>query len=203
MNTGQQGPGELWAARQVRRFGFGRNPLRRPSDRIEAALLVVFLIAGLLLVPIGAVIGTSVREAGEQRTAQQRDLLQQVKATTTEDAPALTGQEIGQLTWPVSVVWQDSAAGERRARADVVLGTKTGSEVTVWLDRSGRLVKPPRTAGDSAAIGGATGFGVVLAGWIVLGLLMAGAVRKLNQSRSRQWAAEWEQVAPRWTGRQS
>lgn len=202
MDTGQQRPGELWAARQARRLGLGHNPLRRPTDRIESALLVLVLLAGLVMVPIGAVVGTSVGEAGEERVARQRSLLQHVQARTTEDAPALTGQEIGQLTWPVSVVWPDPIGGERRARADVVLGTKAGSEVTIWLDRSGRLVKPPRTAGDSAAIGGATGFGVVLAGWIVLWLLMAAAVRKLDRSRSRQWAAEWEQVAPRWTGRQ-
>lgn len=203
MNTPQQRPGELWVAMRIRRLGFGHNPLRRSTDRIEAALIMLALVAGLLLVPIGAVIGTSAREAGEQRAAQQRSLLHQVQATTTEDAPALTGQEVGQLTWPVSVIWQDPAGDEGRARADVVLGTKANSAVTIWLDRSGRIAKSPPTAGDSAAVGGAVGLGVVLAGWIVLSLLVTVAVRRLDRRRSRQWATEWEQVAPRWTGRQT
>ena len=153
MSTDRPRRGELWVAMQARRLGFGRNPMRRPSDRCEAALTVVVLVTALLMVPIGAAAGTSIREASETGAAEQRALLHQVRARTTEDTPALTGQEIGLVSWPVGVVWQDETGLDHRGRTDVAMGTKPNTEVTVWVDRSGALAEPPRPGGDSAAIG--------------------------------------------------
>jgi len=50
---------ELFVAMRLRRFGFGRNPLRRRADRLESALLIAILAAGLLMVPAAAALGTA------------------------------------------------------------------------------------------------------------------------------------------------
>ena len=50
---------ELFVAMQLRRFGFGCNPLRRNVDRLESALLVAILGAGLLMIPAAAALGTA------------------------------------------------------------------------------------------------------------------------------------------------
>jgi hypothetical protein len=202
MGTDQQHRAELWVLMQARRLGLGRNPLRRSTDRLEATFVILAFLTGLLMVPIGAAAGTAVRNASEHRAAQQRILLEQVQATTTEDTPILTGQEIGQISWPVGVAYKDAAGVDRRARVDVAIGTRANSPVIIWLDRSGRIVKPPRPAGDSAAIGGVAGFATVTGSWLVLWLLVLVARRPLNRRRLLQWTAEWEKVAPLWTRRE-
>jgi hypothetical protein len=186
---------------QARRLGFGRNPMRRSSDRFEAVLTVIVLMTALLMVPVGAAAGTSIREASETGAAEQRALLHQVRARTTEDAPPLTGQEIGLVTWPVGVIWQDETGLDHRGRTDIAMGTKANTEVTVWVDRSGAVAEPPRPGGDSAAIGAAAGFGFIAGSWLVLWLVLLAARRPLDRRRLAGWAAEWQQVAPRWTRR--
>jgi hypothetical protein len=203
MSIDQPRRGELWVAMQARRLGVGRNPMRRPSDRFEGVLTVIVLVTALLMVPVGAAAGTSIRTASETRAAEQRVLLHQVQARTTEEAPALNGQELGLITWPVGVIWQDETGLDHRARADVVLGTKANTEVTVWVDRSGALAEAPRPGGDSAANGAAAGFGFVVGSWLVLWLVLLAARRPLERRRLRDWAAEWKQVAPGWTRRDS
>ncbi|WP_157979548.1 Rv1733c family protein [Kribbella monticola] len=201
MSTDRPRPAETWVAMQTRRLGLGRNPLRRPSDRFEAVLTWIVLLTGLLVVPVGAASGTSVRDASQTGAAEQRLLLHEVQARTVEEAPALTGQEIGLVTWPVTVVWQDETGLDHRGRTDVVLGTKAGTETTVWIDGSGAVAKPPRPAGDSAAIGTAAGFGIVGCSWLALWLFLLVARRQLDRRRLANWAAEWEQVATDWTRR--
>lgn len=199
MGAEQRRTSEPCLLMRARLLGLGRNQLRRPSDRFESLVVVLALLAGLLMVPIGVATGAAIERASEQRTAQEVSLLQQGQATTTEDTPALTGQEIGQATWPVAVVWQDLSGVERRARADVALGTKAGSEVPIWLDRSGQITKPPRSAGDSAAMGGAGGLATVLGSWLLLWLLVFAVRCLLDRRRLSNWEAEWKRVAPRWT----
>jgi hypothetical protein len=199
MSTDTPRRGELWVVMQARRLGYGRNPLRRSSDRWESAITVTVLLAALLMAPVGAAVGTSVRAASESRAAAQRVLLREVAARTVEDVPALTGQEIGRITWPALVVWQDEFGADHQVRTDVVLGTKADSEVTVWVDRAGQVVQAPRPSGDSEAIGFASGLGTTLGGWLVLWLLLLAARQPIERRRAADWASEWEQVAPRWT----
>jgi hypothetical protein len=184
---------------QARRLGVSRTPLRRPSDRFEALLTWILVMVGLLMIPVGAAAGTSIRDDSLRRAEQERALLREVPARTVDDAPPLAGQELGTITWPVSVAWQDETGLDHHGRAEVVLGTKAGTEVSVWIDRSGAVVKSPPSSGDSAAIGGAAGFGVVAGSWPALWLVLLAARRPLNRRRLAAWAAEWEQVAPRWT----
>ena len=202
MRSVRQRSGEQWVLRQARRLGFGRNPMRRPVDRLEAGFVLLALLAGLLMIPVGAAVGTSVRKVGEHHAAQQRSSLQAVQARTTEDAPSGIGDVSGQVTWPIGVVWQDPAGVVREGRTEVSLGTTANSEVTIWLDRSGQIAKAPLSAGDNAALGGAVGLGTVLGSWLLLWLLTLAVRRPLDRRRLREWAGEWEQVAPDWTRHQ-
>jgi hypothetical protein len=199
MSTGNPRRGELWVVLEARRLGFGPNPMRRPSDRLEAGFTLLALLTALLMVPAGAAVGTSVRHASESGAAAQRVLLRQVQARTAEDAPALTGQEIGRITWPVLVVWQDENGFDHQGTTDSMLGTKAGTELPVWLDRNGALAEPPRPSGDSQAMGFVAGMGSITGGWLVLWMLFLAARCRLNQRRAAAWAAEWRRVAPRWT----
>lgn len=203
MNTVHPRRGEMWVLMQARRLGYGRNPLRRRVDRIESMLILLAVLAGLLLLPIGAAVGTSVRKASEREAAQQRSLLQAVQARTVEDVPAAIGDVPGQVTARTRVVWQAPDGSQQEGRTQVFLGTKANSEITIWLDRSGAIAAPPRQPGDSAALGAAAGLTTVMGSWFLLWLLVLAARYPLERRRMRDWQDEWAQVAPLWTRRQT
>jgi hypothetical protein len=198
MNTVEERSGELWVVMQARRLGFGRNPLRRRTDRLEAALLWCGLVAALLLIPVGAAIGTNVRDAGEASAERYRAGLHEVKARTLEgterDIPSAPGDVLSRAR----VSYIDPQGVEREGMTSVVIGTKAGDEVTIWVDQSGAIVHAPRSGLDSAAIGTTVGLLTIAGSW----LLLWGAVRlarvPLDRRRARDWENEWNSVAPRW-----
>ncbi|TDO46638.1 hypothetical protein EV643_11021 [Kribbella sp. VKM Ac-2527] len=56
---------QLSVLMQLRRLGFGRNPLRRRVDRLESALLLGVLVAALLVIAAAAVLGTTIHSRAE------------------------------------------------------------------------------------------------------------------------------------------
>ncbi|WP_329000965.1 hypothetical protein OHA18_41860 [Kribbella sp. NBC_00709] len=199
MSSVKHRSGELWVLMQARRLGGRRNPLRRSTDRIETALLWCTLVAALLLIPVGAAVGTGVQNSLDASAARQRAVLHQVQARTLESSerqvPAVQGDVLSQV--PVSYV--DPRGAEQRRMTSVVIGTKAGAEVTIWLDRSGNIVTAPLSKSDSAAFGGTAGFFTVLGGWLALWGVFNLARVPLNRRRSREWDAEWLAIAPRWS----
>ncbi|TDO48262.1 hypothetical protein EV651_12328 [Kribbella sp. VKM Ac-2571] len=51
---------QLRVLMRLRRLSFGRNPLRRTTDRLEAALLWTALVAAVLVIPASAALGGAV-----------------------------------------------------------------------------------------------------------------------------------------------
>jgi hypothetical protein len=92
------------------------------------------------------------------------------------------------------VVWQDSDGSLRESRADVSLGTRANTELTIWLDRSGAIAAAPRPAGDSAAVGGGAGLATVMGSWFLLWLLVVAARLPLERRRMREWQDDWIRV---------
>lgn len=199
MSSVKHRSGELWVLMQARRLGGRRNPLRRSTDRIETALLWCTLVAALLLIPVGAAVGTGVQNSLDASAARQRAVLHQVQARTLESSerqvPAVQGDVLSQV--PVSYV--DPQGVEQRRMTSVVIGTKAGAEVTIWLDRSGNIVRAPLATSDSAAFGGTAGVFTVFGGWLLLWGLFGLAGVPLDRRRSREWDAEWLAIAPRWS----
>jgi hypothetical protein len=66
---------------------FGRNPLVRTSDRVEALVLVLAVVESLLAVPIGAPIGTAVHDSIRHLYAEQAQSRHPVTATVTATMP--------------------------------------------------------------------------------------------------------------------
>jgi hypothetical protein len=194
MKTGQVRRGELWVLMQLRRFGFGRNPLRRRVDRIESIVVLLAVFAGLVAVPAGAAFGTSVRERSELHAAQQRSVLHPAQARTIEDAPTGTPDVPGDVISRSRVVWQDSAGSVREDVAEVSLGTRANTELTIWLDRSGAITAAPRPAGVSAALGGGVGLAAVMGSWFFLWLLVLAVRLRLERRRMLEWQDDWIRV---------
>ena len=171
MATTHRRAGELWVLMRLRRLSFGRNPLRRRTDRLEAALLLTAFAVALLV----------------------------VRARTQEDAGSSASSGSTQFITPVRVAWLDRSGTTQEGQTDVVIGTKTGAELTIWLDREGTITTAPRDSTDSAALGTLAGMTLPMLAWPLLFALFRLARRPLNRARTDAWAREWEQVSPRWT----
>ena len=190
--------GELWVLMQARRLGFGRNPLRRGVDRMESAIVLGSILVALLMIPGSAAIGTAVRNASERGASERRATLIQVQARTVASTETAVPGAPGQVASRVRVSWIDSAGWPHEGLTSVPIGTKQGSEITIWLDRSGAITKPPREPGDSAAIGTAVGLSSAIMSWLLIAGLARLAVVPLNRRRLREWDRAWAETAPRW-----
>ncbi|GAA0927830.1 hypothetical protein GCM10009554_09000 [Kribbella koreensis] len=203
MSTTQHHPTELRAVMFLRRFGLGHNRLRRASDRAESFLLLAVMFAGLLLVPVAAAVGTSIAHSFEQTAAQRRAELTSVQAHTLEDTAVAVPAAPGQLATRVRVGWDDEYGFPHEAWANVVIGSKAGSTVTVWLDRTGAVVPAPRQPADSQALGAGAGLVMVMVGWPLLWVAFRLLRLPLDRRRARAWEREWAEIAPRWKKSQS
>ena len=81
--------------------------------------------------------------------------------------------------------------------------SSSGSEVTIWLDRSGAIVRPPSQPDESDAIGGVAGLMAALVLWTVLNGLTRLVLRGFDRHRFRDLDREWEEGAPRWRHHES
>ncbi|MET9272098.1 hypothetical protein [Kribbella sp. NPDC003557] len=194
---------ELYVVMQLRLLSFGNNPLRRRVDRLEAVLRIVALTAALLVIPAAAALSATVRDRAEQSAAQARAEVRPVQARTLDGTAQAVPSTLGLTTTPVRIRWYDGRGAPHEAKADVLIGTKAGTELTIWLDRSGAMRPAPRPPADSAAPAVATGITLPMLAWPLIFGLFRLSRRPLDRRRAEEWAREWRQVSPRWTGRQS
>lgn len=199
MSTTHPRRAELSVLMYLRRLGFGRNPLRRRVDRLESAFLVTALVGALLVVPAAVMLGTTIHDRAEDKAARQRALLHSVQARTLENTAEFVPPSPGQVTSTVRIGWLDGSGVSREGSAEVVIGTLAGTELTIWLDRSGAIVRAPRESADSAALGASAGLTLPTLAWPLLWASFRLARRPLDRRRSEDWAREWEQVSTRWS----
>jgi len=190
-------------ARLARWLGVDRNPLRRGTDRIEAAMRLVMMILLVTAVPAAAVVAgqradhAALNRAHTQQTANHlvnAVLLQQAPATGTPDPYTSV-----QTTW-VLARWQPPGLPSRTGQVLATAGAAKGSIVPTWIDASGAITSPPLNHRD---IVGDVLIAVVttcFVSWLVLLALSALARRALDRRRLSAWDAEWRASGPLWSG---
>ena len=193
-------------ARLARRLGFDRNPLRRGTDRVEAALRLVMILLAVVAVPTVAVAaGRWADHYALHRAQLQRVANHQVTAVLLEDAP-VTGVPDPytnvQTSW-VSARWQPPGQPPRTGQVLALAGARKGSTVQTWIDPSGAVTDPPL---ERRVVVGDVWLAVVatcLMSWLLL--LAAGVLvrRVLDRRRLRAWEAEWRASGPLWSGHRS
>lgn len=193
-----------WAAPLARRLGLDANPLRRGTDRAEAwiriGLVLVFLVGGPLA---GWGVGRWAEATAARAAAVQLASDHRVSATLLRnvpfgpDYPFRTALSLG---W-VKARWPVPGGGERTGYVQVPLGSRAGSTVPVWTNRTGAITTPPLL---SSQVHGWELMCAVLAP-VLLGLLLAmalGAARGLlDRRRLASWEQAWSAVEPQWTRR--
>ena len=116
---------------------FGRNPLVRTSDWVEALVLVLTVFVSLLAVPIACAVGTAVHDSHQQLYAEQAQSHHNVTATVTDNNAAQQDSPTNRITlrdrWSGSRVNNDDSTADTptsttRAAADAVMAA-----VATWL----------------------------------------------------------------------
>ena len=200
---GNHGPGRC-LARLARWFGLDRNPLRRGTDRIQAALRLVTVVVLVAGVPAAAVAaGQRADHLALNRAHAQQATDRLVIAVLLQNAPATgipdpyTGV---QMTW-ARARWQPPGRPPQAGQVLAVAGARKGSIVRTWTGPSGAVTSPPIGHRNIAAAVCLAVAGTCLVSWLVL--LVAGTLarRALDRRRLNAWEAEWRASGPRWSGR--
>jgi len=183
---------------RLARLLLGRNGLRRRSDRIEGALLLVLVAAFGVAVAAASLLGTHIYHW--QRAGAAR--LHPVVAVLARTGPIdnMGGNEEAWALW--------RAPDGRRLSGTLTMVTApgiweatAGSPVSVWVTRTGEPTAPPPSRALMI-------FNAVLMGiWVACGAGMALVCcywicrRVLDRARLAAWESAWALTGPRWTSR--
>jgi len=104
---------------------FGRNPLLRRADRVEALVMLVALVVSLVAIPVAGGAGAVVYVARDSRYAQEARERHAVIATITDTGMDGSGTTVVQARWPVAT-GQRTGPLELTTAAKVVTASKFG-----------------------------------------------------------------------------
>jgi hypothetical protein len=190
-------------ARFWRRVRIGRNPLARPWDRIEGALLTTLVAGVVLALPLAAYVGSS--NYADQMAISAREKLSRHSATAKVlmDAPppALISEGVGVVNdnSTVAAQWVLSSGTVRTGDIPVPSGSLAGQTVPIWLTDTGEQAPAPRTRADAVTAGVFTGAFTWLGVTLLLAALYRGGCVILDRRRAAQWDRDWTNVAEQWT----
>jgi hypothetical protein len=168
---------------------FGRNPLIRASDRVEALVVVFAVLVVLVAAPIAAAVGTAVYDSRSHLHAAQAQNPRTVTATVTGDT-FVRRDTLGQMV-TVPARWF-AAGAEHTGTVAAPPGAKTGDSIDIWVAEDGSHTGPPlRTALDAAvAAAEAIWFGAAMAA----AALVAGSRAILNRARHARWQEDFDNL---------
>lgn len=181
-----------------RRMGWDRNPLRRRSDRVEAAVVATLLVGFLIGAPLLAIVAGRMTDANELRQQHSERGWRQVPATLLVSPAMVADAAFGSGNAWVPARWL--APGHRTRRGAVELdAVPAGRQVLVWTDAAGRLTSAPLTR-SAIQIDVTAAVLIAPAALAVLLLAAGGLVRlMLNRRRLADWDRTWDSIGPRWT----
>lgn len=180
----------------------GRNPLARPSDRLQTGLLVLLSLVALAAVPFIATAGSETYVHQKAMSEQQTSTRNPATATLVADGPAITASDrdtaIG-VPAPTDATWVLSDGSRRTGKVLADQGTLAGAAVPIWLDQTGGPVDAPLNAGAAVMNSVCLASGL----WLGLCALLTGLYllvrHTLDRFRLSQWQHEWSREQERWT----
>jgi hypothetical protein len=184
--------------RRLGRMLIGRNELRRPSDRIEGAIIVTLLAGFIAAVAVASLVG--VRTYQSQHAADAR--LRPAVAVLTASGPIymMNGAGEAQARWRAPDGRERSGTLTTQVAPDIWNASR-GSRVAIWVTRTGEPAAPP--PGQVAMLLSAAAVPLwSLAGVGVFLMLCYWLCRRvLELRRLATWESAWAAVGPRWTTR--
>ena len=191
--------------RALRRSGLwpDGNPLRRATDRVQAAAIVAALLTFLIGAPLLALAAGHWAGAAALRVerAQQASWRHVPAVLLANAGSAFGGGYDGVSTTEVKARWTAPDGQVRTGEVQAVPGARAGSTVQVWVDSAGEQTGPPLR--HDQATGQA--FLAAVTAPLALGafLLCAASltIQALDRRRLAAWDADWQTTEPRWSSR--
>lgn len=162
---------------------FGRNPLLRRVDRIEAMVVLLATVVSLVAIPIAGVAGTAVYGSRHSQYEQEANQRHEVMATVTATGKDHVNAAAVQASWP-------AAGGHRSGPVRVAGDAKVGQHIRIWIDENGNPADPPTPAWRALTVALATGLAIVLATALASAALATGIRARLDRARDVQWERE-------------
>ncbi|WP_410645025.1 hypothetical protein [Amycolatopsis sp. lyj-346] len=184
----------MWFTRLRHSLSPGRNTVARPSDRVQAAVLLLVVLTSLVAGAGAVLLGIGIQAGEAAKSREETASRYQTTAVLLADGPApgaagrtATPGESG----PAKAFWVTRDGQRHTGEVDAPAGTVAGNEVPIWLDSTGTPVGHPLTpiaaAVDATVIATGLWVGVVF----LLALAYGGVVILLNRRRLAQWQQEW------------
>ncbi|MFC9357468.1 hypothetical protein ACFTZB_12965 [Rhodococcus sp. NPDC057014] len=201
MRRGESAPAPVAAPiRWWRLRPWSRNHLMRPSDRLEATLMLLTGAVVLLLIPVAAAFGTATRVRLEHQAQALAAAVHHVPAVLLEDtylapeSPDYAIRPVG--TQHTARARWTTPHGDRVAAVPTDTPAKAGQTVTISVDAAGNLTGPIPSGPENTvvAVTAACGLWALTAGALLL--CAALAHRLFHRNRLRRWAQEWTQFDP-------
>jgi hypothetical protein len=178
------------------------NPLARPADWAQTALLTTVVVLGLLLVPVALVLGSETY-AGQTRVAEEQSRTRHpTTATLLADVPPAGIGVQGTVVAGTSAVqarWQSPDGATKVGQIQAPDGLLAGATVPIWLDPAGNPIDRPISPLDPAGAGITLATLTLLGGFALLGGLYFGGRFALDRYRYAAWQREWTEVEPAWS----
>jgi len=176
------------------------NPLRRTSDRVEAAIIAAALILFLAGAPLLALFAWHWAGSAAHRVQQrQQAAWHQVSALLLADARPVVDIGYGGIAGAeVPARWTAPNGTARTGDVAAPESAQAGRTVRIWVDESGAQTGPPLRAQQAT---GQAALAAALAPFVlgtVLLCTVSVAVYILDRRRLASWAADWRSAGPRW-----
>jgi hypothetical protein len=166
---------------------FGRNPLLRRTDRIEAIVTVVAIIVAVAMIPIAAAVGAAVYGSHAQLYADEAQTRHTLAATVIESDSGTSQPNI--TTHVVRATWR--AGGAERTDWFLTDGAaKVGDQLRIWVNDAGERAPSPTPISQAGIDGVGAGAGMWCAVALALTALAAMIRSPLNRLRYAQWERE-------------
>ncbi|WP_024805056.1 hypothetical protein [Nocardia sp. BMG51109] len=175
-----------------------RNPLLRPSDRLEGVVRIVAVVVVLVAIPMCGAIGTA-RYGSAVVEARAENAAKVEVAATLLDDPVLVASSTTTGVYDdrnhAAVQWnRDGQIGA--ATIEVARTAKAGERVALWLGPDGRPADPPSTTSASAAwraVG--LGLGILAEIWLGTAAVVWLTAWVFGRRRQERWTREWRQIS--------
>jgi len=176
------------------------NPLRRTSDRVEAAIVATALIVFLVGAPLVALFAGHWAAAAAHRVQRdQQGSWHQVTAVLLANASSTVDIGYGAVdTSEVRARWTMPDGTVRTGDVSAPAAARKGSTVRIWVDQSGAVTGPPLRPQQAT---GQAVLATVVAPFVLGTVLICAtslALQLLDRRRLAAWDADWQATGPRW-----
>jgi hypothetical protein len=180
----------LGRSRLVR--ALGRNRLVRGSDRLEALLVMLVMLALTVAVPVAGAIGTGVHQTRSKMYAEEAKTRRSLTATAIDDSSLPVGLDANVI---ITVRARWSALGaEHNSTVGVDHVVKAGQQFPIWVDSAGGYTSAPVPVRQAVTDGIAVAvlcWGTVAAAAMTAVVLLR---RWLDRKRFMQWENEFRDL---------